>query len=68
MKVIIIIIIIIIIIYIIIIFINNKINFTLQLEPNVPLPSPEQLKHKIIIKNRKKHFHKSKLVFYCHTY
>ncbi|XP_060592659.1 1-phosphatidylinositol 4,5-bisphosphate phosphodiesterase beta-1-like isoform X3 [Ruditapes philippinarum] len=31
-----------------------------SLEPNVPLPSPELLKHKIIIKNRKKHFHKSK--------
>ncbi|XP_053374625.1 1-phosphatidylinositol 4,5-bisphosphate phosphodiesterase beta-1-like isoform X2 [Mercenaria mercenaria] len=31
-----------------------------SLEPNIPLPSPEHLKFKIIVKNRKKHFHKSK--------
>ncbi|KAL3875090.1 hypothetical protein ACJMK2_038024 [Sinanodonta woodiana] len=30
------------------------------LEPNVPLPSPELLKRKIIVKNKKKHFHKAK--------
>jgi hypothetical protein len=29
----------------------------LQLEPGVPLPSPNQLKRKIIIKNKKKHQH-----------
>ena len=28
-----------------------------QLEPGVPLPSPNQLKRKIIIKNKKKHQH-----------
>ena len=30
---------------------------TFQLEPGVPLPSPNQLKRKIIIKNKKKHQH-----------
>ncbi|XP_052272582.1 1-phosphatidylinositol 4,5-bisphosphate phosphodiesterase beta-1-like isoform X3 [Dreissena polymorpha] len=31
------------------------------LEPNFPLPSPELLKRKIIVKNRKKHYHKKQI-------
>ncbi|CAG5124298.1 unnamed protein product, partial [Candidula unifasciata] len=30
------------------------------LKPDVPLPSPNQLKRRIIIKNKKKHFHREK--------
>jgi hypothetical protein len=44
-------------------------DISLQLDIGAPLPSPESLMHKIIIKNKKKHFHqKGKIyIFYLHS-